>query len=286
MSNSGISGAERLRTIVTRQIPPGRIVVIANREPYAHERNCDGTIVARRPASGLVTGIEPVLRASAGTWIAHGGGSADRECSDRAGRVAVPPGTREYTLRRIWIEEDEYERYYSGFANEALWPLCHLAHTRPTFRWSDWTSYQNVNAIFARAAVEEIPGGGLLLVQDYHFALIPRMVRNEAPHVVTGLFWHIPWPNREMIAICPWKETLLRGMLGADIVGFHTRRYCENFLETLSHHLDCRVDAEAMAVTHAGHRTLVRPYPISIEWPYPAASRKAGAALRRSLGIP
>ena len=150
MSNSGISGAERLRTIVTRQIPPGRIVVIANREPYAHERNCDGTIVARRPASGLVTGIEPVLRASAGTWIAHGGGSADRECSDRAGRVAVPPGTREYTLRRIWIEEDEYERYYSGFANEALWPLCHLAHTRPTFRWSDWTSYQNVNAIFAR----------------------------------------------------------------------------------------------------------------------------------------
>jgi trehalose 6-phosphate synthase len=262
-----------------------RVIVIANREPYAHQWGDDGTVVVQRPVSGLVTGIEPILRSSGGVWIAYGGGSADRAHSDSKGRVAVPPDAPEYTLRRLFVEEAEYERYYSGFANEALWPLCHMAHTQPSFRMTDWTSYQAVNETFARAAVEETTAGGLLLIQDYHFALVPRLMRERAPHVVTSLFWHIPWPNAEMVGICPWKETLLTGMLGADILGFHTRQYCLNFLETVQRFLECRVDFEAMSVSYGGHRTLVRPYPISVEWPYPAAPRMEGAALRRSLGI-
>ena len=262
-----------------------RVTVIANREPYAHEWGADGSVVVQRPASGLVTGIEPILRACGGNWIAYGGGSADRAHSDRLGRVAVPPEAPEYTLRRLWIDEDEYERYYSGFANEGLWPLCHLAHTQPSFRMADWQSYQAVNERFARAALDETPAGGLLLIQDYHFALVPRLMREIAPHVVTSLFWHVPWPNAEMIGICPWKETILAGMLGADILGFHTRQYCLNFLETVQRYLECRVDFETLSVTYRGHRTIVRPYPISVEWPYPAASRADGAALRRSLGI-
>ena len=262
-----------------------RVIVIANREPYAHEWSDDGNVVVQRPASGLVTGIEPILRSCGGTWIAYGGGSADRTYSDSKGRVAVPPEAPEYTLRRLFVEEAEYERYYSGFANEALWPLCHMAHTQPSFRMADWTSYQAVNETFARAAVEETTAGGLLLIQDYHFALVPRLMRERAPHVVTSLFWHIPWPNAEIVSICPWKETLLTGMLGADILGFHTRQYCLNFLETVQRFLECRVDFEAMSVSYGGHRTLVRPYPISVEWPYPASPRMDGAALRRSLGI-
>lgn len=263
-----------------------RVIVIANREPYAHEWGANGKVVVQRPASGLVTGIEPILRARHdGLWIAYGGGSADRAHSDRMGRVAVPPESPEYTLRRLWIEEEEYERYYSGFANEGLWPLCHLAHTQPSFRMSDWQSYQSVNERFARAAIDETADGGLLLIQDYHFALVPRLMREHAPHVVTSLFWHIPWPNSEMIGICPWKETLLGGMLGADILGFHTRQYCLNFLETVNRFLECRVDFEAMTVTYRGHCTRVRPYPISVEWPYPSVSRTEGARLRRSLGI-
>ena len=276
---------ERLRALIGTSIPHRGIVVVANREPYAHEWTADGSVVVRRPASGLVTGVEPILRACGGTWIAHGGGSADRLHSDRAGRVAVPPEAPEYTLRRLWLPEELYERYYSGLANEGLWPLCHTAFTQPSFRETDWLAYQAVNETFARAAAEEASAEGLLLVQDYHFALLPALVRERAPHVVTSLFWHIPWPNAEVVGICPWKEALLEGMIGADIVGFHTRQYCLNFLDTVQRYLECRVDLEDMSVTHGGHRTLVRPYPISVEWPYPSASRDEGAALRQSLGI-
>lgn len=280
------SGAERLSAIAGAQLANGGLVVVANREPYAHEYGRDGNVFVQRPASGLVTGIEPILRACGGTWIAYGGGSADRAHSDRAGRVAVPPEAPEYTLRRMWIEEEEYERYYSGFANEGLWPLCHIAHTQPSFRAADWTAYHAVNETFARAAVEDARAEGLVLVQDYHFALVPKLIREQAPHVVTSLFWHIPWPNSEVIGICPWKEAVLEGMLGADILGFHTRQYCLNFLEAVQRYLECRVDFDEMSVTCGGHRTLVRPYPISVEWPYPAAGRAAGAALRTTLGIP
>ncbi len=278
-------GAERLRAFVASEAAGGGLVIVANREPYAHEHT-DAGIVVQRPASGLVTGLEPILKASGGTWIAYGGGSADREHSDRAGRVAVPPEAPEYTLRRTWIDDEEYDRYYAGFANEALWPLCHMAHEQPAFRPQDWAAYQNVNELFARAAVEETSAGGVLLVQDYHFALFPRFVRNRAPHIVTSLFWHIPWPHPEVFGICPWKESLLDGMLGADILGFHTRQYCRNFLETAARYLECRVNFDDMSISCGGHRTDVRPYPISVEWPYPAASRTDGAALRRSLGIP
>ena len=266
-------------------IARGSIVVVANREPYAHEWDEAGNVVVRRPASGLVTGVEPMLRASGGTWIAYGGGSADRVCADRAGRVAVPPESPDYTLRRIWIPSEQYERYYSGFANEALWPLCHLAYAQPAFRAADWESYQSVNDAFARAALQEAPPHGLVLVQDYHFALVPRIIRRREPELVTSLFWHIPWPNWEVIAICPWKEALLEGMLGADIVGFQTRQHCLNFLEAAQRFLRCRVDLDRWTVASAGHVTRVRPYPISVEWPYPAASREDGSALRASLGI-
>lgn len=278
-------GAERLRAAVADSVPSGGLVVVANREPYAHQRAADGSVVVERPASGLVTGLEPILRACGGTWLAHASGSEDRAHSDRYGRVPVPPEEPEYTLRRLFIERDAYDHYYSGLANEGLWPLCHMAYAQPSFRVADWAAYQAVNETFARAAAEEVGESGLLLVQDYHFALLPRMVRNQAPHVVTSLFWHIPWPNAETAGICPWKETLLEGMIGADVVGFHTTQYCLNFLDTVQRYLECRVDRDDMSITFGGHRTLVRAYPISIEWPYPAASRVDGAALRRALGI-
>ena len=278
-------GIASLRALVSEGIADGGLVVVANREPYAHERRPDGGVAIQRPASGLVTAIEPMLRACGGTWIAHGSGSADREHSAADGRITVPPGSPDYTLRRVWISEDEYDGYYAGFANQALWPLCHMAHAQPEFRASDWAAYQAVNETFASVAVDEAPAGGLILIQDYHFALLPRLIRNQAPNVITSLFWHIPWPAPDVIGICPWKETLLEGMLGSDVVGFHTQQYCLNFLETARRYLECRVDFEEMAVWLGGHRTLVRPYPISVEWPYPAAAPAEGEALRRRFGI-
>lgn len=278
-------GSARLRAFAGAEIGHGGLVVVANREPYAHQWERDGSARIDRPASGVVTAIEPVLRAFGGTWIAHASGSADRAFSDHAGRLAVPSNAPDYMLRRVWIDEEEYERYYSGLANEGLWPLCHMAYTKPSFRPRDWIAYQAVNETFARTAVEETTTGSLLLIQDYHFAVMPRIVRNLAPHLITSLFWHIPWPNPEIIGIYPWKEALLEGMTGADVVGFHTRQYCLNFLETVQRYLECRVDFEDMSVTYCGRRTLVRAYPISVEWPYPAASREQGTTLRRSLGI-
>lgn len=283
-SPSDPSAAELLRR-VRRGEATGGVVVVANREPYSHRFASDGSVLVDRPVSGLVTGMEPMLRASAGTWIAHGSGSADQLTSDREGRLTVPPERPEYVLRRIWLDEAEFEHYYDGAANEALWPLCHMAHARPTFRPCDWIAYQAVNETFAAAAAEEAGTSGLLLVQDYHFALVPRLVRNRAAHVISSIFWHIPWPNAEIFAICPWAEKLLEGMLGADVIGFHTRQYCLNFLESVARHLECRVDLDEMSVTSGGRTTLVRPYPISVEWPYPAAARERGAALRRELGI-
>ena len=283
--NDEIDGAAGLRRFVRENISAGGLVVVANRQPFSHEWDADGLVCVKQPATGLVTAIEPMLRACGGTWIAHGSGSADRAHSDAAGRLAVPPGAPEYTLRRQWIDEESHDRYYRGLANEGLWPLCHTAHARPVFRPADWTAYQAVNETFAVTAIDEASAEGMILIQDYHFALMPRMIRDRAPHVVTSLFWHIPWPNSEIVDICPWKETLLEGMLGADVIGFHTTRHCRNFLESAQRYLECRVDYEEMSISCAGHRTLVRKYPISVEWPYPSASHAEGKALRRSLDI-
>ena len=278
------SGPARLRTLVEEKMPDTRLVLIANREPYLHVRDGDRVNVIR-PASGLVTGVEPLLRACGGVWIGHGSGNADRDFSDAKGRLGVPPESPEYVLRRVWLSKKEEEGYYYGFSNEGLWPLCHIAHARPTFRESDWLAYQDVNRRFAAIAAEEAGDQGLVLVQDYHFACLPAELRKLAPGTVISLFWHIPWPNHEVVGICPWKKELLEGMLGADVIGFHTRYHCLNFLETVGRYLEARVDLDTMSVELAGHTSLVRPYPISVEWPYPSASPEEGAEQRAELGL-
>ena len=282
---AGEDGPAKLRRLVhTADLGEASLVVLANREPYEHTFDLDGNVRVKRPPSGLVTGIEPVLRSCGGTWIGHGSGAADKQMSDSGGRLAVPPDNPEYVLRRLWLTDEEFDGYYLGFANEGLWPLCHIAHTRPTFRSADWNAYREVNMKFAQAVVDE-GSDSFVLVQDYHFALVPRMLRELAPDAAVSLFWHIPWPNSEVFGICPWKKEILDGMLGADVLGFHTRFHCLNFLETVQRYLECRVDLATMSVEYQGQKTQVRPYPISVEWPYPAASREEGQKLRESLGI-
>ena len=260
------------------------LVVVSNREPYIHDHS-DSGVVVRRPPGGLVTGLEPLLRACGGTWVAHGSGSADFDTAGSRGLVAVPPDDPRYDLRRVFLRPDEFERYYCGFANEALWPLCHTAYAQPVFRDEDWMAYQAVNRRFARAAAEH-GSDGLILVQDYHLALVPREIRSLTPGASIALFWHIPWPAAEVAAICPWMREIVTGLLGADILGFHTSRNCRNFIETARELVpECRVTADGRAIDFGGHRTQVRPYPISIEWPYPAATGQDAAALRRELGI-
>jgi trehalose 6-phosphate synthase len=258
---------ERLRSLLRTQLRGDQVIVVSNREPYIHEKTNPGVVV-KRPASGLVTAVEPVMRACSGTWIAHGGGSADREVVDAHDRVRVPPQRGEYTLRRIWLTAEEEQGYYYGFANEGLWPLCHVAHVRPVFRESDWQYYREINRRFADAVVAEARSEDpVVLVQDYHFALLPALVRERLPRATILTFWHIPWPNPESFGICPWRREILQGMLGSTILGFHTRFHCKNFIETVDRYLQARIEHESSAISFEDKYTLVASYPISIEWP-------------------
>ena len=258
---------DALRGILRGELEGEEVIVVSNREPYIHQY-VDGQIAVWRPASGLVTALEPVMRACSGVWVAHGGGSADRAVVDRHARVAVPPEHPAYRLRRVWLTEEEEAGYYYGLANEGLWPLCHIAHVRPTFRTSDWEKYREVNQRFAGAVAEESTSDNpIVLVQDYHFALLPRALREKLPEATVVSFWHIPWPNPEAFGICPWRDELLTGLLGSDILGFHTRYHCINFLDTVDRFLEARVDRETFTVTYQGKVTAVKRYPISIDFP-------------------
>lgn len=275
----------QLRALLKTQLRGDQVIVVSNREPYIHEHGPAG-ITVKRPASGLVTAVEPVMRACSGTWIAHGSGSADRETVDARDRLAVPPGSGEYQLRRIWLSAREEQGYYYGFSNEGLWPLCHVAHVRPVFRESDWQAYREVNQRFADVVVAEAHGDDpVVLVQDYHFALLPAMIRQRLPRATIITFWHIPWPNPESFGICPWRREILRGLLGSTILGFHTRYHCKNFLETVDRHMEARIEHEHSTISYGGMQTLVESYPISIEWPTEgqAAQWPAPAQCRQAL---
>jgi len=294
-SHSSLWTAERLRVSVRNKLQDKPLFVVSNREPCMHVHNeKDNGIGYLVPASGLVTALEPVLIACDGTWIAHGSGSADREVVDRHDHLRVPPDHPSYTLRRVWLTAEEEKGYYEGFSNEGLWPLCHIAHTRPTFRPEDWLRYQQVNRRFADAVLEEMEGtdSPILLAQDYHFALLPRMVKEARPDARVAIFWHIPWPNPEVFGICPWQRDLLDGLLGADLIGFQIQSHCNNFLETVDRGVEALTEWDRFAVNRQGHITRVRPYPISVAFSDPALLLPEGssvgkerAALFGELGV-
>ena len=253
---------ERLKQFIRMRFGDRPIFVVSNREPVSHVKE-GGVIRTLKPASGLVTALEPVMLACGGVWVAHGSGNADAEVG---ARVGLPPDDPTYALRRVWLDADEEAGYYYGFSNEGLWPLCHIVHERPQFRNTDWERYRDVNAKFTAALLEEMARieEPVVLVQDYHFALLPRMLKAARPDARIALFWHIPWPNFEAFRICPWQQEILLGMLGADLVGFHTQFHCNNFLETVERAIEGRVEWDRFSVIRGGHTTYVQPFPISV----------------------
>lgn len=256
---------ERLKVEMENLLQDKKMVVVSNREPYMHVH--DGkNIKCLVPASGLITAMEPILKACGGLWIASGTGNADKETVEENDKLQVPPENPKYTLKRLWQTEKEEEHFYFGFSNEGLWPLCHIAHTRPTFREEDWFYYNKVNEDFANAVLKETADEEepFILIQDYHFALLPALIKRQKPGARVAIFWHIPWPNPESFGICPWQKEILKGMLGADLIGFHTQYHCNHFLETVNRTLESRVSWEKFSVRLEGHSTLVKPFPISI----------------------
>jgi trehalose-6-phosphate synthase len=256
---------ERLKTEASLILKNKLLIVVSNREPYIHMYE-GRKIKCMVPASGMVTALEPILMACGGLWVASGMGTADKDVVDSHDKTMVPPESPAYTLRRIWLSKEEEEYFYYGFSNEGLWPLCHIAHVRPAFRLEDWQYYRDVNRKFADTVLEEIRDeeDPFILVQDYHFALLPAMIKESRPDARVSIFWHIPWPNPESFGICPWRNDLLLGMLGADLIGFHTQYHCNNFLSTVNRFLESRVTWENFNVSIGDHVTHVKPFPISI----------------------
>ncbi len=266
---------ESLVKLVAEKFRDYMFVVVSNREPYVHSY-VSNEIRFDMPVSGLTTALDPIMRACGCTWIAHGSGDADRDTVDEKDRVRVPPDNPFYTLRRVWLSKEEEDGYYYGFSNDALWPLCHIAYTRPTFNETDWNTYKEVNQRFANVVVEEIGNTkAFVFVQDYHLTLLPRLLREANPNLIIAQFWHIPWPNPEAFSICPWQEEILKGLLGNHLLGFHVRYHCNNFLDTVDRAIEAKVDREKYEVTHGKKITAVRPFPISID--FEDVSQKAAA---------
>jgi trehalose 6-phosphate synthase len=259
--------AARLHELIDARLRGWKVIVVSNREPYMHRRTGDG-IECVTTAGGLATALRPILEASGGTWIAHGAGDADRETADPSGRLAVPPAQPAYTLRRVWLTPEQEQGYYYGLANEGLWPLCHTAFQRPVFRLPDWERYREVNQRFADAVLDEAGDTPtFVFIQDYHFCLLPRLLKEAArSRMIIAQFWHIPWPGRETFRIFPWGEELLHGLTGNDLLGFHIRHHCQNFLETVDRNIEARVDREHWSIARGGRETMVRPFPISIDF--------------------
>jgi len=256
----------KLRDLIHAKLGGNSFFVVSNREPYMHIRDeITGVPRCVRPASGVVTAIDPILRACGGTWVAHGSADADREFVNSKNKLGVPPEDNRYILKRVWLTKEEEEGYYYGFANEGLWPLCHVTHTRPVFREKDWQMYKAVNLKFAESILEDLPvKNPFIFIQDYHFTLLPKIIKDKRPDATIALFWHIPWPNPEVFAICPYQQEILDGMLACDLIGFHVQFHCNNFLDTANRLTECRVDTEKFSIVRANKETAIRAFPISI----------------------
>ncbi len=256
---------ESLHDLVQEKLADYLFISVSNREPYVHVRS-GKEIITQIPASGLTNALDPVMRACGGTWIAFGSGNADKKVVDYDNIVRVPPNNPKYDLKRIWLSKKDDAGYY-GFSNEALWPLCHIAYTRPVFNESDWNTYKKVNEIFAKTVIKTVGNKkAFVFIQDYHLALLSHYIKEKNPNIITAQFWHIPWPNPEVFRICPWKDEILHGLLGNDLLGFHIRFHCNNFMETVEQEIESKVDWERFEITHQGKKTAIHPFPISVDF--------------------
>jgi trehalose 6-phosphate synthase len=280
----GIWSAKRLRSYAKRNFGNSTICVISNREPLVHNLDEKGVVRVTRPASGLITGVEPILRACNGVWIAHGSGAADSKMVDANDSVKIPAENPEYTLRRVWLTKEEEEGHCTRFSNEGLWPLCLIAHQRPQFESKDWEQYIKVNEKFAQTFLKQMGSQpAVVLIQDYHFALLPKMIRDLSPQSNISLFWHIPWPNPEVFGICPWRNEIIEAMLAADVLGFHTQFHCNNFIDTVDRYVESRIDRELLNIQFQGHECRIRPFPISVV--YEDSPTQSSISIRDQYGL-
>ncbi len=256
-----------LEKLIQEKLQDYLFIVVSNRQPYVHVY-AKGKIECQRGVGGVITALDPVMQACHGTWVAFGNGDADRKVTAPDGKLPIPAEHPAYTLRRIWLTKEEEQGYYYGYSNEALWPLSHMVFRRPVFREEDWAHYKKVNEKFARAVIEEVKDKkAFVWIQDYHLCLLPKYLKEMArKQLIIAHFWHIPWPSYEAFQICPQKKEILESLLHNDLLGFHTRYHCNNFLDVVDRELESKIDRERVSITKNEHETLIRPYPISVDF--------------------
>jgi alpha,alpha-trehalose-phosphate synthase [UDP-forming] len=262
---SHITTRDSLLELVGKKLKDRKLLLVSNREPYAHVLKGDGVAVIRN-AGGLTIALDSIARAFHSVWVCQGSANADFKVAGPDGLVAVPPGEPSYHLKRLALTPREEQGYYEGFSNETLWPLCHVCYVRPKFLPSDWQTYDEVNRKFAQAVAETASPDSLVFLQDYHLCRVAHHLKALRSDLVTALFWHIPWPNPEIFRVLPWKKEVLEGLLANDILGFHLKYHAENFLETVGLELECRIDWEKSRVERGDRVTQVNAYPISIDF--------------------
>ncbi len=257
-----------LKSLVNEKLQDFVFVTVSHREPYIHS-NEKGKVVCKRSPGGVVTALDPVMRACGGIWVAYGGGSADFQVAGPEGLMQVPEGSAStYTLKRVNLSKEEIGGYYLGYSNSALWPLCHATFKRPEFNHHDWEIYKAVNRKFAEEVMRQVGNRkAVIWIQDYHFCLLSKYLREMGgSRIFIAQFWHIPWPNHEIFRICPQKIELLEGLLSNDLLGFNIQYHCNNFFDVVNREIECKVNQETFSVVYGGHATYVRAYPISVDF--------------------
>jgi alpha,alpha-trehalose-phosphate synthase [UDP-forming] len=263
----GPKGRDEIVRAYRESFPEESLIVVSNREPYEHRWGEDvGEIRVKRPAGGLTSALDPLLQTVGGVWIAWGSGDADAAVVDEDDRIRVPPEDPKYTLRRLWLDQHDVNRYYLGYANQFLWPICHYRPALTRVRARYWERYRRVNRRFAEAVLDEARSSAAAVwVQDYHLALAPGFVRARRPDLSLAHFWHIPWPPVEIFEVTPQAEALIRGLLANDLMGFQLPSHRSNFLRCAQALVGAEVDWQNHTASIDGHTCHVRDFPISID---------------------
>lgn len=255
----------RMRSFIKDNFAEKNLIVASNREPYIHKKS-GLSIKVEKPAGGVVSALDDILKVTGGTWVAWGSGSGDRDVVDNKICVRVPPENPFYTLKRVWLTPSEADNYYHGYSNQVLWPLCHITLDRVYFRKRFWEDYKRVNQYFADAIFEEADKDSIVWVHDYHLCLVPLLLREKMPYLTVAHFWHIPWPDWSVFRVCPHAKEILEGLLGNDLIGFQIPLFVKNFLDCVRECLDADIDYQRAAINYKGHTTRLKSFPISIDY--------------------
>src|SRR3989442_11796598 len=261
------------------------LIVLSNRGPYT-TAVVRRRVVARRSSGGLVAALEPVLRSQGGVWIAW---------DDRPpGRRRLPPiteGREPFSIRLVTLNEPAASNFYHGFSNRVLWPICHGFLDKCRFDHAFFRDYLRCNMEFSRTATRSASRRDIIWVHDYHLALVPGQIRDMAPHLKTLFFWHIPFPPAWVFRAIPWAREILEGMLGSDLIGFHTQEYVRHFLESCRVILGLVIHEDRGEVEFGRRRPRVIACPIGADVAaFDALARRPGVLLkahrlRKSLGV-